>query len=233
MEGRYLDLIGTVFSRIRLGLVGPWLKDESGQIATRNPADDDYVALRTALVRVFGDDIELNAGAAGSGADRTMTLRRPDTGMSQDITIVMPAGSPAPGQALTVASFGSGVVVLEYSSIASGADKIILETTTVDFNSSSPVTMFTKPANAIVDRVKVVIDESYDGTPSLSVGIGGSPSKYMGSNQVDLTKAATTVFEVDPGEPAVGTTEDLIATLAAGGATVGSARVIVAYCIPS
>lgn len=233
MAGRYMDLIGTVFNHIRLGLNGPWVKDESGQIATRNQADDGYAALRSALVRVFGNDIELNAGAAGSGADRVMTLRRPATGMTQDITIVLPPGSPAPGQALSVASFSAGVVTLEYASLATGADKVILETTTVAFGSTSPVTMFTKPENAIIDRVKVVIDTPFNGTPQLSVGISGTTSKYLASTQVDLTKPAKTVFEVDPGEQAVGSTEDLIATYTAGGASAGSARVIVAYCIPS
>ena len=55
----------------------------------------------------------------------------------------------------------------------------------------------------------------------------------MGSGQVDLTAAAGTIFEVDPGLTANGSTEDLIATYAAGSASAGAARILVDYVIPS
>src|SRR5690606_42115492 len=64
--GKFANLLGTVLDRFQLGLTGPLLKADSGQISARNADDTDYVALRAALVRVFGDAIELNAGAAGA-----------------------------------------------------------------------------------------------------------------------------------------------------------------------
>ncbi|MCS7001219.1 MAG: hypothetical protein NZ518_00065 [Dehalococcoidia bacterium] len=231
---RYLDIIGTVFSRFRLGLTGPYVKNESGSIAARNSQDNAYAAIRAALAQIYGDDIELNAGASGSGANRRMTLRRPSTGMARDITIVFPAGDPAPNQAVTVASFNSttGVVELSYTTIASGDDKIVVDTTTLSHGSSSPVSMFTKPANAVILKVEVIIDTAFNGSPSLSVGISGDTSKYMASTHVDLTAPAETVFEVAPGKPASGS-EAIIATYAAGGATAGSARILTHYVIPS
>jgi hypothetical protein len=93
--------------------------------------------------------------------------------------------------------------------------------------------MFTLPSGAVITAVRVVVDTPFNGAPSLSVGITGTTSKYMSSTQVDLTADAKTVFEVEPGEPAPGGAENLIATYAAGGATAGSARILVDYVIPS
>jgi hypothetical protein len=93
--------------------------------------------------------------------------------------------------------------------------------------------MFTLPPDAVVRRVAVVVDTAFDGTPSLSVGVTGTTSKYMGSTQVDLTAAAGTVFEADPGLDADGSSEDLIATYSAGGATAGAARILVEYGVPA
>jgi hypothetical protein len=41
------------------------------------------------------------------------------------------------------------------------------------------------------------------------------------------------VFEVYPGIAANGSTESIIATYAAGGATAGAARIEVDYCVPT
>lgn len=228
------NLRGTLGSLFRLGFTGPGLKDESGELAVRDEADAAYEAVRVALVKVYGDDIELNAGAAGAGADRKMTIRRPSTGMANDITVVMPSGNPTPGQVLSVASFGSNIVVLQYTTIAGGPTNILgTDSTTLAHGDTSPVAMFTKPANAIVAKVRVIPDTPFNGTPQLSIGIAGETSKYMASNQNDLTAAAGTVFEVDLGLPPTGGTEDLIATYSAGGASAGSARILVDYVVPS
>lgn len=228
------NLRGTLGNLFGLGLSGPAIKNESGELAVRDAEDTDYAAVRTALVKVYGDDIQLNAGAAGSGSDWIMTLRRPSTGMASNLVIVMPPGNPTPGQVLSVASFSSGVVVLQYTTVSGGPTNIVgVDSTTLAFGSTSPLAMFTKPANAIVSKVRVIPDESFDGTPGLSIGITGQTSKYMASNQNDLTAAAGTVFEVDLGLPPTGGTEDLIATYSAGGASAGSARILVDYVVPS
>ena len=126
-----------------------------------------------------------------------------------------------------------GVGNLSFAAIAAGNDKIVTDTTTLAFGSTSPAAMFALPANAVVQSVTVVIDTAFNGTPSLSAGIAGTVSKYLSATQVDLTQPATTVFEIEPGLASVGAIESLIATYAAGGATAGSARLQVAYSIPS
>lgn len=231
--GVFLDLLGTLRSSLQLGINGPRLKNNGGAIEARNAADSAYAAIRATLHATYGDDFELNSGAAGSGSDWKYTFRRPSTGMTHALTIVYPSGDPSPGQALTVASFASNIITLQWTTIAAGNDKIVVDTTNLAFGTSSPLALFTLPANAVVRSVKVIVDTAFNGAPTLSIGVSGTTSKYMGSTQVDLTAAAGTVFEVDPGVASNGSTEALIATYAAGAATAGAARIEVAYCIPS
>ena len=236
--GRMSDLLGTLIDSFQIGKGGPRIKRNGNNIDLRNAADNAYInlivaTLQAAGIDVTGNDIRLNSDAAGAGDDRVMTLRRPSTGMANDLTIVLPAGNPSPGQAMTVASFAGNVVTLEYTTVAGGNDKAVWDTTSLAFGDSSPKAMFNLPANAVVLAVKVIIDTQFNGAPELSIGISGTPSKYMGTGQVDLTAAAGTVFEVAPALAAVGSVEALIATYSAGGASAGAARILVGYVIPS
>jgi hypothetical protein len=231
--GVFRDLVGIVGSTLQIGIGGFKLKNSSGTAQIRNAADSAYATIAAALHATYGDDFELNSGATAAGADWKMTFRRPSTGMTHALTIVYPSGDPAVGQALTVASFAANVITLQWTTIASGTEKIVVDTTNLAFGTTSPLALFTMPANAVVRSVKVILDTAFNGTPTLSIGITGTTSKYMGSTQVDLTAAATTVFEVDPGLASVGTTEPLIATYTAGSASAGAARIEISYCIPS
>lgn len=233
--GVFKDLIGTSRALFRLGLKGPHIKGEAGgDVSARNLADDAYAAIRAALFKTFGDDFELNAGAAGAGADWKFTLSRPSTGMTHALQVIFPAADPAPGQALTVASLAGDVITLAWSTVAGGTDKVVTDTTTLAYDTASPAAMFAKPANAVVKLITVVVDEPFDGAaPAASVGIAGTTSKYLGSTDIDLTAPAGTVFEVSPGLEAEAGVENLIATLNADGSTAGSARILVDYVIPS
>lgn len=232
--GRFTNLLGTVLDRFQLGLTGPLIKADTGQISARDATDSSYAAIRAALVRVFGDAIELNAGAAGSGADRVMRLVRPDAGMSADIDIVMPAATPSPGQVLTVTAYASGVVTLGYATSEAGAANMMLvDETDLAFGSSSPLALLTKPANAVLLATKVIIDTPFNGTPTVSIGVTGTASKYAAASHIDLTAPAGTVFDLDAGAPSVGSTEDIIATYSAGSASAGAARIQLIYGIPS
>lgn len=233
MAGSFQDLLGTVFSKFQLGLGGPNVKGSSGAIEARNAGDTAYTQMRMLLAAITGDDIVLNEQASASGSSWKYTLRRPSTGMTHDLTVVMPSADPAPGQALTVATFAANVVTLQWTTIAAGTDKVVVDTTTLAFGDSSPKALFTLPANAVVRDVQVVVDTAFNGTPQLSVGVSGTTSKYLGNAQVDLAASAGTSFTVHPNLPANGATEALIATYAAGSATAGSARILVSYVIPS
>lgn len=229
----FQDILGTIRTKFQLGLSGPQLKNNSGTIESRNAADTAYAQMRMQLAAIVGDDIVLNEQSTGSGASWKYTLRRPSTGMVHDLTVVMPSGDPAPGQALTVATFASNIVTLQWTTVAAGNDKIVVDTTTLSFGDASPKAMFTNPINSVVREVKIVINTPFTGAPSLSVGVSGTPSKYLASNQVDLTAPSGTVFVVDPGLQSVGTTEALIATYAPNGAGAGAARIEIAYAVPS
>lgn len=231
MAGRFLDLIGTTYSKLQIGIDAAALnlKAATGKLRARNKADSADVPIVGSVIAASGDFLELNEDAAAAGADWKYTLARPAAGMTAARTITLPPDAGTPGFAVTTDGAGNW----SYTAIAAGNDKIITDTTTLAFGSASPLAMFTLPANAVVSSVKVVIDTAFNGTPSLSIGVAGTVSKYLGATQVDLTQAATTAFEAEPALAPVGTTEALIATYAAGGATVGSARLLVSYSIPS
>lgn len=229
----YKNIAGTTENKFQVGIGGPQVKNSSGTVEARNAADAAYAAVAASLFKTYGNDFELNSGAAGAGADWKMVLRRPSTGQTENLTVVFPAGSPSPAQALVVDTFTAGVITLQWQTMAAGNDKPVVDTTSIAFGSTSPVAMFTLPANAVVLSVRVIIDTAFDGTPSLSVGIAGTLSKYLPSTAVDLKAVATTVFEFEPGLPATGSSESLIATYAAGGAAAGAGRILVTYVIPS
>lgn len=231
--GLFNKLLGTTLPKFQIGIGGPQVKNNAGVLEARTAADSAYATIAAALVKIYGNDFELNSGATEAGADWKFTLSRPSTGMTHDLQVIFPAADPSPGQALTVTSLVGNVITLQWTTIAAGTDKVVVDTTSLAFGSSSPLSMFTNPANGVVLKASVIIDTPFDGTPTLSVGVTGTTSKYLGSTDVDLTAAAGTVFEVEPGLAASGSSEALIATYAAGSATAGAARILVAYVIPS
>jgi hypothetical protein len=223
---------GVVNTIFQIGIGGLNLKFSGGKLRLRNAADSADAEFVASQLSASGDDIVLNEDAAGSGAGRTFTLRRPSSGMSEARVIVLPSGNPAVGQALQVASYASGVVTLDYLTVAAGNDKVITDTTSLAFGDTSPKTMFTLPANAVVHLVKVIVDTAFNGTaPTLSIGVSGTTSKYMAATENDLK--TTGVYEVDPGLTADGTTNAIIATYSADSSSAGAARIEVSYSIPS
>lgn len=226
---RFLDLLGTLGAKFQLGIQGLILKNTGGKIRARNAADNADAPLVGSTIEASGDSLTLNEDAAGSGADFKITISRPGTGMTEDLVLTLPADKGAAGY--TLATDGNGNLSWQSSSTASNLEAT--DTTDLVFGSSSPLAMFTLPADAVVLKVQVVIDTPFNGAPSLSIGITGTLAKYLASTQVDLTAAAGTVFEVSPGLAANGSSENLIATYAAGAASAGAARLLVTYAIPS
>lgn len=226
---RWLDLKGILGTALQFGINGLQLKNTGGKIRARNAADDADVPLVGSSIQASGDSLTLNEGAAGAGDDWTMTISRPDTGMTQNLTFKMPANYGTADFVLKTDGAGN----LSWAAASSATNLEATDTTDLDFDSTSTVAMFQLPANAVVRKVAIVVDQAFDGTPSLSIGVTGELSRYLGSTQVDLTAAAGTVFEVDPATAAEATAQDLIATYSAGGATGGAARILVSYVIPS
>ena len=226
---RILDLLGTSLTSFQLGIAGLRLKNSTAKIRARNAADNADAPLVGSVIAASGDFIEINEDAAGALADWKYTVSRPAAGMTAALTLVLPPNAGTPGFALTTDGAGNAA----WSAVASGTDKQITDTTSIAFGSAASVAMFSLPIGGVIDTVKVVVDTAFNGTPTLSVGITGTLSKYLSATSVDLTAAATTVFEVTPGVPAPAAIEALLASFAAGGATAGAARVLVSYSIPS
>lgn len=232
MAGRFQDILGTVFSKFQIGIgaTAVNLKEVTGKLRARNKADAADAPIVGSVISASGDVLELNEDATAAGADWKLSIARPAAGMTAAMTLTLPPTVGSPGQVL--ATDGS-TGVLSWSTVAAGVDKTITDTTSLAFGSGATVAMYNHPANGIVKCVSVIVDTPFNGAPTLSVGVSGTLSKYLSSTQVDLTVAATTTFEIEPGQPAVGSIEAIIATYSAGGASAGAARILVDYAIPS
>ena len=223
---KFSDLIGTSLSFFRIGLTGPRIKSNAGTIEIKNAIDSAFVGVKALIVQATGNAIELNANAAATGADHKYSIVRPGTGMAAAITLTLPATTGTAGQVLQTDGTGN----LSYVSAGSTASCQTTDTTSIAFGSTSPITMFTLPINAVVNNVRVIVDIAFSGTPSLSIGVVGTTSKYMAANQMDLSVIG--VYESYPGLTALGTPESIIATYSAGAASAGAGRIEVDYSVP-
>ncbi len=231
MAGRFLDLLGTSYAKLQIGLGASALaiKAASNKLRARNAADSADAPLVGSIIAASGDDIELNEDAAGAGADRKLTLRRPSTGMTADLVLTLPPDGGTAGFALIT----NGAGVTSWQAVSGGNDKVITDTTSLGFGAGATVAMYNHPTGGVMSQCQVIIDTPFNGAPSVSIGISGNVSKYVPSTLIDLTQPAGTVFDIAPGVAAAGGAESIIATYAAGGATAGAARILTSYSIPS
>jgi len=211
----WLKTVGTQTGYFILGFLGVRLKNSSGNLQVRNNGD-------TGFADVAAKDVIVSNNS--TTYDVTLTTSGSQTG---DYTLTLPVDTGSTGQVL--ATNGSGV--LSWVSAADTSANWKVETTSVNFGSGSTVSAFTLPANAIIDKVMVIVDTAFDGTPTLSVGDSGNNSKFMGSGDNLLTLADR--FDVFVDEPASGSPIAVEIYYSAGGATVGSARVLTTYAVPA
>lgn len=224
MPGLFNDALGSIGNIFRVGLTGLNLKSSAGSLLVRNTADSADAPIQASQLRNTGTSVLI-------GTTNVLTFQQ-NASQSGGLTVILPAAKATDGQVLAQkAGTAAGVIEFEFISSGSTADKSTRDTTTLAFGSSSPLSLFTLPANAVIDKIRIVVDTAFNGTPSLSIGITGTTSKYVASTQVDLTVARS--YEVYPDLPASGSSEALIATYAAGSASAGSARILVDYSIPS
>jgi len=131
-----------------------------------------------------------------------------------------------------------GITVKDALNTLAGAtalNNILVITKTFTPATPSPMALVTLPVGAIVDKIKVIIDTPFDGTgATFKVGKAGVTDKYMETGQNDLYAPSKSVFFNDNGNTAIsGSPENVIGTLSAGTSSVGSARVMVYYTIPT
>lgn len=227
MSVRWLsDLVGTATGYLRLGLSGVRLKNSSGNLQVRNAGDSADAELTASKVNVSGPDLVLDSDG------NALTLSR-NSGQSGALQVVYPAAKGTDGFHLAQKA-GTAAGVIELELVAPVTNGLLVDVTDLAFGSSSTVTMFILPSTAVIHKVEVVVDTSWDTAATLSVGVnGGSSSKYLASSQADLQAAAATVFEVNPALDAAGSPEDLEIAYSAASATAGAARVMVHYSVPS
>ena len=223
---KFSDLIGTSLAYFRIGLTGPRIKSNAGTVEIKNAIDSAFVGVKALIVQATGNAIELNANAAATGTDYKYSIARPGTGMAAAVTLTLPPNLGTAGQVVQTDGAGN----LSYVSAGSTASCQTTDTTSIAFGSTSPITMFTLPINAVVNNVRVIVDTVFNGAPSLSIGITGTASKYMAATQMDL--ATIGVYEAYPGLVAIGTTDAIIATYSAGAASAGAGRIEIDYSVP-
>lgn len=226
------DLGGTLLTSFRIGAAGAAtrLKKITGGFAVRNDADSADEELTASKFNASGNTgLVINSDSAGAGADWKITINRPASGMTADYTLTLPVDDGSASQYLQTDGSGN----LSWQTVSAGATNIVqTDDTALAFGASSPVAMFTKPANAKLGEVRVYVDTAFDGsTPTLSIGITGTTSKYGSTGQVDLKTVGLYVW--DPGVDVVSGTEPIIATYSASASTVGAARIEVDYVVPT
>jgi hypothetical protein len=223
------DLAGTALAYLKLGFAGVRLKNGSGNLLVRNTDDSADAEVTASKVNISGNDVVLNSDAAGSGADWLYTLRRPSSGMTDAVVLTLPPDDGSPDQVL--ATDGSGN--LTFVSAASTAACAKFDETTLNFGDSSPVAMFTKPANAVSFRCLIYVKTAFNGTaPTLSIGVSGTTSKFVATTEVDLKSVG--VYEIDMSDvDAVGSTEAVIATYSADSSSAGQALIRYEYAVPT
>lgn len=222
------DILGTSAAYFRIGLSGVRLKNNAGNLEVRNAADAADAELKASKLTASGDSIVIDSG------DDALTISN-NSAQSGALQIIMPPAKATDGQVLAQkAGTGAGVVEFEFVAAGSTASSDKIDTTSLAFNSSGTVAMFSTGAADVIEYIDVVVDTAFDGTgpvPSMSVGVAGTVSKYVAAAQVDLTTLGT--YRVHPGQTAQGA-EALIATFTAGGgATAGAARVLVHFATPA
>jgi hypothetical protein len=222
------DLAGTSVGSFILGLTGVKLKNNAGNLVIRNNGDTADAEITASKLNNSGDSIVINSDAAGTGADWSITLARPAAGMTGNVVLTLPIDDGTPNQVLQTDGSGN----LTWASASSTASSVKNKSVAVAFGSTSPVALMTTGVGDVIDSIDVIVDTAFNGTPTMSIGVTGTPSKYMATSQVDLKAAATTTFTVSPSLPAQGV-ESLIITYAAGSASVGAARVVLHYATPA
>ncbi len=144
--------------------------------------------------------------------------------------------APTSGQVLTYNSSTTKWEAATPSGGGGGASNgLLVDITTVNYNSSTTVSMFTLPANAEINRIEVLLDVTWvTGTAAtLSVGIAGNTSKYMPSSSIDLYGVVKDNYITIVNLPANTSSEAIITTYAAGTSSAGRAIIHVYYSAPS
>lgn len=223
MSGGWWDALGTTLTRFRFGIGNALIEGSTTKLKVLNPDGSDTAGLEVELLEVVGNKIVLNVGDA-----HQITIQVP-AGITGDWTFSLPVDDGSPGQAL----FTDGAGNTFWATVSGSTDKIGVDKTDLAFGSAGTVSMFTLPANAVIDGFKVIVDATFNGNPTISIGVAGNTSRYVPATAVNLKGAVGERFEHGCSIAPDASPQNLIITFAAGGATAGSARIFTSYSIPT
>lgn len=190
------DVFGTLASYFRIGPIATALrlKNSSGVLDIRNAGDSAWASAGMHTAKIFG-----------TNASNSVSLVAPGS-LASAYTLTLPPDDGSTGQVLR--TDGSGT--LTFVDVVSNSDLVAVEAFTEA--TSSPLTVFTAPANAIITAVRVVVSVAAGGgSPTISVGFSGTPEAYMATAENDLKN--TGVYEVAPQISVGGSPLAVIATI--------------------
>lgn len=141
--------------------------------------------------------------------------------------VVITGGSA--GDVLTTDGSGN----LSFQATQTIGDTWKADSTTVNYNSSATIPAMTLPANAIVDKVSVIVDTVFTGTaPTMTVGLqGGTGFEYVSAGDANLKVGDR--YDVPNQIPPTGSSGNIEILYTADGSGAGAARVVVTYTIPA
>ena len=212
MADRFIsDLIGTLKTFFRIGSLR--LKNDSNVLAVRNVGDTGYLPVSVS-------NVVLNKGTGAV----TLTIPTDVT-----YTLNLPDDDGTTSQVLSTDGSGN----LSWATVATASNNVLSQTEAIAYNSSTPITIFTPPANSFIQKIIVDVDTAFNATGvNLSVGVAGSTSRYLGTTDVDLATVA--IFEVEPMYQEDASPEAIIITFSPGsGGSTGAGYVTVIYSNPS
>lgn len=211
------DLIGTLQNSFRIsGMLIKYLGGSPiNEAALRDKADSDYIGLVIRYLQLKSE-----------GGNGTFIL---PGSPSSDLTFTLPSDAGSTSQALLTDGAGN----LYWGTVATGSNAMKTQEEIVAFNSAGSISLFVPPQNAIIHRVIVSVETVFDGAAELAV-VDGAANVLFSATASELDQEV--VFEgkpmflsnaVDPND------REVSITYTAGGATVGSARVLVTYSNPA
>lgn len=205
------DLRGTLMAFFRIATTA-W-KDSSGEMQARDSGDTEFADVAVQKIRL-----------AGSNETYRVDLQAP-AGLGADVAWTFPATHGSAGQVLADDGDGNLYTTGAVSNAALWQEEDFTEAT------SSPLTIFTPPANATILAVEVKVSSAASaGSPTLSVGVAGTVERDMAADKNDLKTLG--LWRVRADTEVGGTPGAVIATITPDSQTF-TGKVRVEYAIPA
>ena len=128
-----------------------------------------------------------------------------------------------------------------YINVGAGAWRKFAETTSVtdtqlfvsksvvNYSSESVIPILFLPVDSTVLSIQVIIDEEFNGNPTMSIGVVEDNSKYSAIRYINALDPETDASIVYPGQEPNTADEQVNIYFSSGGSTTGKSRVIISY----